>query len=387
MMNKKKEHNKISTAGIIYKRVNHFLDFLENVEEEVYEDVLDVTHAPKLNDVKKRKIKFPSILFPGKNIPLEWWYFTGHLSSVKKKFGFEYCFFKIHPQALRAGFVPMSFIHKKPYLMIHIAITDKTNKTFTKFQDSGMIHPDHINYNKLDLALNAVTLKFNKQFRIDSDIISLTLKPVKKIVKHYGEGYKVTYVKPLHRTYYVSFTRLDTKGKIRLDGKTYDVSGVSWFDHQKCNVPHRSPIAGWDWFSIIFDDKTELMFNMLKDKKGFDKKCFGGSFIDKKGNVIDLKPNDVRVKTLSTWKSPKTGIVYPSGWKMDILKFKMKLKIMPCVKNQEIDTILTSFTSYWEGACDVTGTKSGKKISGQSYVELVGYDKRLIAQFISKSIQ
>lgn len=383
----RKKHREISAIGVVYKRINHFLDFLENVEEEVYEDILGVVDAPKLDAVERKKIKYPGILFPGKDIPLEWWYFTGHLSSDKKKFGFEYCFFKIHPQALRAGFIPLSFIHKKPYLMINIAITDKTNKTFTKFQDSGIIHPDHITYDKLDLSLNTTTLKFNKQFKIDSELVSLTLKPVKKIVKHFEEGYKLEYDKPPHRTYYVTFPRLETKGEVRLEGKTYNVSGVAWFDHQKCNVPHRSPVHGWNWFSIIFDDNTELMFFMLRDKKGFNKKYFGGSFIDVKGNMIELKSKDVRVKYLSKWKSPNTGIVYPSGWNMEIPKFKMKLKIMPCVKNQEMDTLLTAFASYWEGACDVTGTKYGKRVSGQSYVELVGYDKRLIAQFISKSIQ
>jgi len=363
------------------------MDVLEKVEEDVYQDILKVTKAPKLDDVKKKEITLPSILFPGKDIPIEWWYFTGHLSSGKKRFGFEFCFFKLHPQALRAGFIPLSFLHKKPFLIVHSAITDKTNNKFIKYQDSGMIHHEHINYDKLDLSLNTTKFSYSEDFSIDCELFSLNLKPIKKIVKHFDSGYKTMYKKRPHRTYYVSFPRLDVKGEVKLKDKTHTVSGVAWFDHQKCNVVHITPIQGWDWFSIIFSDNTELMVYMLRDKKGFVKKCIGGSYIKSDGSVEDLKSDDVKTECLMKWESPKTKIVYPSGWMMEIPRLKIKIKIMPSVKNQEMDTLQTTPVSYWEGACDVTGTKAGKKISGQSYVELVGYDKRLFPEFIRKSIE
>jgi hypothetical protein len=37
--------------------------------------------APKLDQIKKKKLLFPGILLPVENVPVEWWYFTGHLQS------------------------------------------------------------------------------------------------------------------------------------------------------------------------------------------------------------------------------------------------------------------------------------------------------------------
>lgn len=380
--------NKLLFAkSIVYKRAGYFLDFFEKAEEEVYKSLLEATDNSKLEDIEKKRIIFPNILLPRKEIPLEWWYFTGHLNSGKNRFGFEFCIFKLHPKALRFGFIPLSFVKKEPFLICHIAITDKNKKTFFSYQNSGIIDSDTIEYGKLDLSLDKSRIVFSKNFKINSEFINLNLKPIKKIVKHFEHGYGLTYEKPKHKTYYVTFPRLVAKGSIKLKGKKYNVSGLAWFDHQKCNLPHMTPVVGWDWFSILFDDNTELMFFRLRDKKGISEKHLGGSFIDRDGKLTKLLPKDVVLSSISEWKSQKTGIVYPSGWVMQVPKLDISIKILPCVNEQEMDTILTSMTSYWEDACDVSGTKSGNKIKGQSYVELVGYDKRIISRFIWKSVQ
>jgi cyanophycinase-like exopeptidase len=45
------------------------------------------------------------------------------------------------------------------------------------------------------------------------------------------------------------------------------------------------------------------------------------------------------------------------------------------LKGQELDTRGTTMIVYWEGACEVSGTKAGSAIDGNAYVELVGYDR------------
>jgi predicted secreted hydrolase len=45
--------------------------------------------------------------------------------------------------------------------------------------------------------------------------------------------------------------------------------------------------------------------------------------------------------------------------------------------DQELRTSRSTKVSYWEGAVSVTGTKKGKPIKGQGYVELTGYTERL----------
>ena len=84
----------------------------------------------------------------------------------------------------------------------------------------------------------------------------------------------------------------------------------------------------WDDIVDLFSDNTELMVYMLRDKKGFIKECMGGSYVKSDGTVEDLKPGDVTSECFETWESPKTKIVYPSGWNLEIPRLKMKLKVI-----------------------------------------------------------
>ena len=46
------------------------------------------------------------------------------------------------------------------------------------------------------------------------------------------------------------------------------------------------------------------------------------------------------------------------------------------VADQELDTAASTGVVYWEGACSVRGTRSGRPIAGRAYVELTGYAGR-----------
>jgi predicted secreted hydrolase len=373
---------------LITKKRDAFVDWTEKEEIKVYNKIISKSKN-KLDPIKEKELNFPEALYPIKEVPLEWWYFTGHLEDKekKKKLGFEYCLFKFNPLALRMGFLPLSLFRKKPFLTFHCAITDKNAKSFIIFQDSGIIHHQDINYGALNLGLDSASLNLKgKKFSVKSkskDLdMDLSFNPLKEMVKHYGNGYTVMYAHPEHRTYYLTFPRLGTKGKIKFKGRNYNVKGLSWFDHQKLNLPKGSSLRGWDWFSIILNDKTELMFFVLRNKKGLVHKFMGGTYIDRNSKKINLLQKDVDIEVISNWVSPKTKITYPSGWKLNIKKLKLNLDVVPDVKNQEINRMFTTPINYWEGACSVIGTKAGKKVKGESYVELVGYDKRFSTKIL-----
>ena len=363
---------------------DNVLEGLEKSEVKCSQKILSwEKNKVKLDPINKKDLPFPKSIYPLEKSPVEWWYFTGHLDG-KKSLGFEFCFFKFHPQAFRFGHLPFNLFRKKPFLLLHFAVTDKKTGKFNSYQDSGLVHPQHFSTDKLDLLLNESSLSFNKSFKIKTKNelaeLELNLKPLKKIVKHFDHGYTVMYSPPEHRTYYLTFPRLKTSGKIKLNGKWFKVTGTSWFDHQKTNVPKRSKLKGWDWFSIILNDQTELMFFMLRTKKGLNHTHMGGSYIKKDSKVVNLAPEDAIIKPISRWISKKTKIEYPSGWELKIPKLGLSLVITPTIKNQEM--LDFAAITYWEGACDVVGKKKGKKIKGQSYVELVGYDQRLKTRFL-----
>jgi len=172
-----------------------------------------------------------------------------------------------------------------------------------------------------------------------------------------------------------------------LDNKTYPVNGLSWFDHQKMNNPYRSSLKGWDWFSIMFSDNTELMIFLLKTQKGLIINNLGGTYINQHSQLTHLKSPDIHLKNLSSWTSPRTKITYPQQWRLKIPKLKINVIITPTLSNQELGKNNLTPLAYWEGSCTVQGKKNNKPITGQSYVELVGYDQRLSTRLFQAIIK
>lgn len=305
--------------------------------------------------LQKFDVRHPSILFPS-TAPIEWWYYTGHT----KNYGFEFCIFKLDSRIVK--FFPLHKLTKKPLFVLHAAITDKANKTFTSFQQISL---KNSNGKDLDIKFKNTSLKLvDGRFHLDyKNKINLVVKPIKKMVLMQPKGHLIVQEKPLHETYYVSYTQNKIRGTINGN----QVIGECWMDHQKSNIPKKTDIKGWDWFGISIN-KTQIMIYNLK---GGGK---GASIIDPKGKTTYTK--NVDIQTLSTYQSKKTKIVYPMNWNIKLLDYN--LHIIPYVLEQEMNTLKTTPTTYYEGACKVTGTKKGTKISGNAYVELVGYDNRFI---------
>ena len=66
-------------------------------------------------------------------------------------------------------------------------------------------------------------------------------------------------------TYYYSLTRLDVTGQIEFPGKTVEVEGIGWMDHQWMEDMAEK---GWDWFSIQLDDDTDIICWQILDFDG-----------------------------------------------------------------------------------------------------------------------
>jgi predicted secreted hydrolase len=87
------------------------------------------------------------------------------------------------------------------------------------------------------------------------------------------------------------------------------------------------------------------------------------------GAARPLRRDDVALETLDHWTSPRSGVRYPSRWRLAIPGADLRLEITPRLPDQE----LIVGTRYWEGAVSVEGAAGGRPVSGRGYVELVGY--------------
>ncbi len=146
------------------------------------------------------------------------------------------------------------------------------------------------------------------------------------------------------------------------------MTGQAWHDHQWGDFD-LSGYAGWDWFSVQFGDRTELMLYFIRAADG-GYLSQAGSFVTEDGSTLDLTAEDITLTpTGETWKSPETGAIYPMRWRVEVPKHGVDVVVTPTFPEQEMDTRASTGIVYWEGAVEVEGSKDGV-----GYVELTNYD-------------
>jgi predicted secreted hydrolase len=315
--------------------------------------------------------------------PIEWWYYTGHLvDSQGRHYGFELTFFKAYPPPSMKAFgpVPMSALMEKVFVG-HFAVTDVAKKVFASAQRStawgyqGSASSDRYDVSVADWFARSVPGTKDQHVYAEGDgySIDLTLAPQKPAALN-GEPPGIQSMGPGGTSYYVSNTRMKVSGTLGVDCTFFgcrelDVTGLAWHDHQWGDFS-MSGYAGWDWYSLQFDNDTELMLYLIRSKNGgFDHAA--GSFVTKDGRTVHLTARDFRVTpTGETWTSPATGAVYPLGWRVQLPRYGIDVTVEPVLKNQEMDTRSTTGIVYWEGDVRVHGSRAGV-----GYVELTNYDR------------
>jgi len=330
----------------------------------------DNTEGYKRADVP-RDFSFPQDFGPHPDFQTEWWYYTGNLSTKDgRDFGYQLTFFR---RALRPDEIEReSRWGTSEIYFAHFALTDVESGRFSSNEKWSRGAPGLAGSQSdpFKLWIDGWSIKGDeKKVELkatgESMSIELSLESTKSIVLQGDKGLSQKSSETGNASYYFSQTRLKTSGTISTGGNNFEVSGLSWLDREWSTSALGENQEGWDWFSIQLDDGREIMLYQLRLKGGGVDPYSSGSYIKKDGSVTQLKPDEFNVKQLDTWKSPETGIVYPSKWGISIPVYNLDLTVTPQLKNQEL---LLSFT-YWEGAVKV----SGDGLSGKGYVELTGY--------------
>lgn len=321
-----------------------------------------------------RDFKFPKDFGPHPEYQTEWWYYTGNLvDSSGRDFGYQLTFFR---RALSSYEVDReSEWASNQIYFAHFALSDIENGEFYS--------SERWSRSALGLA-GAETMPFRvwiddwsvqgegKSFKLkatDGSIsINLLLKPAKPVVLQGDKGLSQKSQEPGNASYYFSQTRIDTSGRVIIDGQEFEVRGLSWLDREWSTSALGENQEGWDWFSIQLNDGREIMLYQLRLKDGGIDNYSSGSIVNQNGDLTPLKAADFEIEVLDTWKSSKTGIDYPSKWRISIPGHDIELNVVPLLQDQEL---LHSFI-YWEGAVKI----SGEGFSGKGYVELTGYDSK-----------
>ena len=198
--------------------------------------------------------------------------------------------------------------------------------------------------------------------------IDVKLRPLKAPVLNGDAGLSQKSAEPGNASYYYSMTRLQTQGRVNIDGSDVRIGGVSWMDREWSTSALAPDQVGWDWFALQLSDGTDLMFYQLRTRDGRQDPMSSGTLVDADGGATHLRAADVSLRVQDQWESPAGG-TYPSAWTLALPGRGMTLRISPVIANQELFTTVR----YWEGAVDVSGERDGRPISGRGYVELTGY--------------
>lgn len=330
---------------------------------------------------EKKKFIFPDDHGPHPNFKTEWWYFTGNLTSDDdRKFGYQFTIFRTALSKEKSE--RNSEWNSNQIYMAHFAITDIDGNKFyfdERFSRKGndlagaQINPFKVwledwrinqaeEQTTYDLPVISIKAKSEKAE------INFILEAVKPFVLQGDEGLSQKGKQSGNASYYYSYTRLKTEGKIILEGKEFSVKGFSWMDREWSTSALSEDQTGWDWFALQFDDNTEIMYYQMRNNDGTPDIFSKGVYVNKDGTSQIIKKDDVILNVNKYWESP-TGEKYPSGWRLRIPSKEIDINISPAIKNQLMDVAVR----YWEGSVKIEGIKMGNPVNGRGYVELTGY--------------
>jgi predicted secreted hydrolase len=325
---------------------------------------------------------FPRDFGPHEDFQTEWWYYTGNLDNADgRHFGYELTFFRV--SMLPPDQVPPrdSDWAADDIYMAHFALTDVDGGEFYAFQRyargamelaGAESQPYHVWLEDWDVqetgAGSYLLAASNEGLRL-----SLRLQDEKGPILQGLDGYSRKGADANNASYYYSQTRLITNGEIQIGDEEFEVSGLSWKDHEYSTNALRADQVGWDWFSIQLDDGYEIMLYQIRRTDGSIDPFSSGTLIAPDSSTRQLERDDFEIVSSGTWRSPHSEAEYPMGWTIRIRETDLELKLTPYLKDQELNLS----TIYWEGAVQITGKHNGQAVTGVGYVEMTGYAEPL----------
>jgi predicted secreted hydrolase len=300
--------------------------------------------------------------------PVEWWYYTGHLSGTSgRTYGFQLTFFRVHE------------VH-----LAHFAWTDAARRRFVYEEKTHLGLPGIASAAeaRLDVSNEDWSAKVGadgSHFLEASGRVGrleLRLTPAKPPVLHGDNGVSRKGAGPQEFSRYVSITRLTARGSLTTGSRTEPLSGTAWFDHEWGSGVLPAGAAGWDWFALQLDDDSELMLYRMRKPDGSATPFSSGTFVPPRGAAVPVGWSGVRLTESAHWTSPRSHARYPAAWRIVVAPLAIDVTVEPIVADQELDTSASTGVTYWEGACAVRGTRAGRPASGKAYVELTGYAGR-----------
>jgi predicted secreted hydrolase len=205
----------------------------------------------------------------------------------------------------------------------------------------------------------------------DDFTLDLTLAPSQPVLPQGDGGFSRKGPSSAHASYYYSEPQLRVSGRVVAKGRAEAVTGIAWLDHEWSSELLTPEAQGWDWLGANLDDGTALMAFRIRGKDGAT--IWSSATLRANGaRPVTLDAGQVAFTAGRTWKSPRTGGVYPVAMQVRVGARTWRLE--PLMDDQELDARASTGTLYWEGAVSLTSDDGAR---GRGYLELTGYAGRL----------
>ena len=306
----------------------------------------------------------------------EWWYVTGWLTDDRaRELGFQVTFFRNRPgvaEASESRFAPQQL------LFAHAALADPERGRLVVDQRAaragfGLAEASagRTGVRIGDWSLEQHGDTFAAQVRARAFVLDLTLDARTPPLLQGDGGVSRKSPDPLDASYYYSRPQLAVTGSLSTGGRTTNVSGVAWLDHEWSSRYLMRGAVGWDWTGINFDDGSALMAFRIRDARE-GTLWAGGAWRDAGGTRQLLEPADVAFMAEARWRSPRTNVDYPVSFR--VRAGEREVALQPLFPDQELDARAGVGVVYWEGAVRAS---VGGRPAGRGYLELTGYGEPL----------
>jgi len=315
-----------------------------------------------------RTFSFPADHGPHPDFRIEWWYVTANLvDSSGAAYGAQWTLFRL---AMQPGAQQQGWANQQIW-MGHAAVTRADTHRYSEAFARGGVGQAGVEAKPFrawidswemrgtdqtrdatiaPLELNASGKDFSYALRLDAD---------RPLVLQGDAGYSKKSERG-QASYYFSQPYFKVSGRITIDDRPAEVTGLAWMDREWSSQPLASDQTGWDWFSLHLTSGEKLMLYRLRQKDGHNN--LFGNWIEPDGRSTEIASTDNSVAP--TTLTDVEGRRMPTGWRIIIPAHGLRIESAPLNAKSWMGT---SFP-YWEGPIRFGGSHSGV-----GYLEMTGY--------------
>jgi len=296
------------------------------------------------------------------------WFWVGHFEAEGHTLNFMY-----HVSVLQISkYLPVKMINSV------LSITDETGKIYR--------HEDRFYRVKSGGVAKDGLQIHTEQDIVEGDLDTLRIASKMKAgaidITIHGKGY------PLYclctgyfqiagaPNYQYSFPTMEAAGTLTLESKTYQVSGMVWFDRQFAHRPKGRKLGNgynckWVWMDMHFDNSADKISLFGVTELASGKENCWATVLHPDGTQACAGVDPMVKDSFDVWESKSTGMRYPTGWIVNIPEWDCRLTVKSVMDEQEIAAGNPAGRKY-EGASRIKGVYRGKETTGYCCLELVG---------------